>query len=65
MMAANYKTKKALRDAVGQPLRYEETSAFGPEYKADGNFNVVGPGAYDRKWYATVVMVGGKIAKVS
>lgn len=30
MMGANYKTKKDLKAAVGQSLRYEETSFFGP-----------------------------------
>ena len=65
MMAANYKTKKALKAEVGKPLRYTETSMFGEEYRADGSFCVVGPSPYDRKWFATVVMAGGLIAKVS
>ena len=64
MMGANYKTKKDLKAAVGQSLRYEETSAFGPEYKENGSFCVVGPSPYQRKWYAEVTMVGGLIAKV-
>jgi hypothetical protein len=38
---------------------------FGPEYKPDGQFAVVGPSAYERKWFATVKMVNGLIAKVS
>jgi hypothetical protein len=38
---------------------------FGAEYKADGKFCVVGPSAYERKWFAEVTMVEGKIAKVS
>lgn len=33
MMGADYKTKKDLKAAIGQPLRFIETSAFGPEYK--------------------------------
>ena len=65
MMAANYKTKKDLKAAVGQPLRYEETSFFGPEYKTDGTFCVVGPSPTQRKWFASVTMVGGLISKVS
>lgn len=64
-MAARYKTKKDLKASVGQELRYEETSFFGTEYKADGSFNVVGPSPTERKWYATVMMVNGKIARVS
>lgn len=66
MMGASYKTKKDLKAAVGKPLRCVETSAFGPEYKDNGSFCVVGPCAHtNRKWYATVTMVDGKIAKVS
>lgn len=64
MMGANYPTKKALKEAVGKPLRYEETSMFGPEYRADGTFNVVGPSPYKRTWYATVTMANGLVAKV-
>lgn len=49
MMAATYKTKKELKAAVGMPLRYVETSFFGPEYKEDGTFCVVGPTPTKRK----------------
>ena len=66
MMGASYKTKKDLKAAIGEPLRYVETSFFGPEYKTDGKITVVGPCAYtNRKWYATVTMVNGLISKVS
>jgi hypothetical protein len=65
MMGALYKTKKDLKAAIGSPLRYEETSAFGPEYKADGTFCVVGPSPYERKWFASVTMKDGLISKVS
>ena len=65
MMGASYKTKKALKDSVGQPLRYVETSVFGEEYKANGRFCVVGPSPYERKWFAQVTMKDGLIAKVS
>ena len=65
MMGASYPTKKALKQAVGAPLRYVETSAFGPEYKATGTFCVVGPSPYERKWYAQVTMENGFIKKVS
>ena len=64
MMAATYKTKKELKESVGKPLEYVETSFFGPEYKADGTFCVVGPAPYNRKWYAEVTMKDGLIAKV-
>lgn len=66
MMGASYKTKKELKAAIGQPLRYIETSIFGPEYRSNGTFCVVGPDPYrNRKWYAEVTMREGKIAKVS
>jgi hypothetical protein len=66
MMGASYETKKDLKAAIGQSLRYVETLMFGQEYKADGTFCVVGPCAYtNRKWYAAVTMVNGLISKVS
>lgn len=65
MLVALYKTKKELKAAVGRLLRYEETSMFGEEYRPNGRFPVVGPGAYQRKWFAEVTMEDGKIAKVS
>ena len=64
MMAALYKSKKALRESIGQPLRYRETSYVGEEYQANGTFCVVGPTEYDRKWFASITMSDGKILKV-
>lgn len=65
MIGAKYKTKKDLKAAIGQPLKYEETSFFGPEYRDNGQFCVVGPSPTVRKWYASVTMKDGKIARVS
>lgn len=65
MLVANYKTKKLLKSQVGQSLRYTETSMFGAEYRDNGKFCVVGPSAYERKWYAEVWMKNGKIEKVA
>ena len=65
MLVAPYKTKKLLKESVGQSLRYEETSMFGAEYKSTGQFAVVGSGAYKRDWYATVTMKDDKIIKVT
>jgi len=59
------KTKKELKTQVGQEPMFIETSMFGPEYKGDGSYCVVGPDPYVRKWFATVVIKDGKIAKVS
>lgn len=66
MMGADYAHKKDLKASVGQPLRYIETSMFGPEYDPNGTFCVVGPDPYrSRKWFAEVTMKGGLIAKVT
>ena len=65
MMGAGYATKKELKQAVGQPLKYVETSMFGSEYRENGTFCVVGPDAYNnRKWFASVTMEGGLIKSV-
>ncbi len=69
-MAVLYENKKALKAAVGQPLRYEETSMFGEEYRADGVLTVAGrphlhPRTVKREFFARVTMVGGLISKVS
>lgn len=65
MMAANYKTKKALKESVGQYLKYTETSLFGAEYKSNGTFCVVGPSPYCRKWFAEVTMEDDVIVRVA
>ena len=64
MMAANYKTKKSLKENIGKRLRYTETSLFGPEYKSNGTFAVVGPSPYERKWFAQVTMENDIIKRV-
>lgn len=64
MMGASYKSKKDLKAAIGQELRYIETSFFGPEFKSTGVFCVVGPSPTERKWFAEVTMQDDKIAKV-
>lgn len=69
LLLTGYDSKKDLKASIGQALVYEETSAFGPEYKADGKF----VGAHrpalkvrktGREFFAQITMVGGKIAKV-
>ena len=65
MLGATYKTKKALKESIGQPLRHVETSWFGDEFKRDGTLNVVGPSPQMRKWFAEVVMNNGLIVKVT
>jgi hypothetical protein len=63
-MSANYPTKKALKECVGQRLKYTETSIFGAEFTENGKFCVVGPSPYERKWFAEVTMKDGLILKV-
>lgn len=66
MLGASYKTKKDLKASIGKALNYVETSMFGPEFKPDGKFCVVGPCPFTKRtWFATVVMANGLIAKVS
>ena len=64
MLVANYETKKALKEAIGQALNYTETSMFGPEFRLDGVNIMVGPSAYKRKFYAEVSTQKGIITKV-
>ncbi len=65
MLVATYKTKKSLKESKGKTLRFQETSMFGLEYRSTGKFPVVGPGAYDRKWYAEVTVENDIITKVT
>ena len=64
-VARRYPTKKSLKAAVGAEPDFEETSMFGLEFKGDGQYTVVGPHPYDRKWFATVTVTDGVIAKVT
>ena len=61
------RTKKDLKARVGQRAGnlFLETSMFGPEYKGDGCYAVVGPSPYERKWYAEVTITDGKVSKVT
>ena len=62
-----YTSKKELKENIGKPLAYEETSFFGPEYKSNGTFagarrpHLQGGG---REFFASVTMKDGLIAKV-
>lgn len=63
MLKLHYKTKKALREAKGQHLRYTETSLFGPEMRPP--CKVTGCNEA-RSWFAEVwVDADGKIQKVA
>jgi hypothetical protein len=64
MIQVHYPSKKALKESIGETLNYNETSMFGPEFKADGKF-CVADGSPARKWFAEVTMKDSKIAKVA
>ena len=65
MIIFDYASKKELSEAHGSPLRYIETSMYGPEYKADGT--LIGTTRYSRTGrsrFAKVVMTDGLISAV-
>lgn len=66
-LIANYPTKKACKEAIGQSLRYTETSMFGEEYRSNGVLTVANRPhitRQGREWFGRVTMVDGKISKV-
>ena len=65
-MLAKYNTKKELKAAVGERLKYTETSLFGAEYKPDGWLTVAHRPHLQggREWFARVRMENGLIAEV-
>lgn len=69
MMILNYISKKILKEQLGQPLNYTETSMFGDEFKANGTFTGCNrpsiTGIKGREFFASVTMVDGLIAKVA
>jgi len=67
MLVFNYESKKALKGSIGKPLRYIETSVFGPEYRDNGILtganrpHITGKG---REFFANVTMANGLIVSV-
>ncbi len=67
MLVFNYPSKKVLKENIGKPLKYIETSIFGVEYLSDGVMvganrpHITGIG---REFFAEVSMQDGKIVKV-
>jgi hypothetical protein len=67
MIVFDYASKKELKEHIGQPLRYIETSMFGPQYIADGMLtganrpHITGKG---REFFANVTMQDGLIKGV-
>lgn len=66
-LLALYPSKKALREHIGQPLKYRETSFHGPEYKPDGVITVCNRPTLTglgREWFGRVHLKEGKIVSL-
>lgn len=62
----SFKSKKSLKEYIGNPVRFVETSMFGNEFKGAGSYTVVGPDPLQRKWFATVTVTDdATLVKVS
>ncbi len=68
MLILNYQSKKQLKENIGKPLDYTETSMFGEEFVRDGTMcgsnrpsltKIKG-----REFFAEVTMSNGLIARV-
>lgn len=67
-LIVKYPSKKMLKEEVGKPLKYIETSLFGPEYKPDGMLTVANRPhitKMGREFFAQVYMKDGIIQKVT
>tara|TARA_R110002012_G_scaffold274215_1_gene460413 strand:+ start:262 stop:456 length:195 start_codon:yes stop_codon:yes gene_type:complete len=58
----HYKTKKELKQNIGQPLNYTETSIFGAEYKSNGT--VIGTNHPKRSWFSKITIENDLIKRV-
>jgi hypothetical protein len=66
-LVVKYPSKKELKAKIGEPLRYIETSLFGPEYRPDGALTVANRPhitGMGREFFANVTMENGLIKKV-
>ena len=67
MIIFKYPSKKELKANIGKPLKYIETSLFGPEYRPNGSLtganrpHITGLG---REFFAVVTMENGIIKGV-
>lgn len=67
-LVVRYNTKKELKEAIGQRLKYTETSIVGAEYQSDGVLTVAGRPhvtGLKKEFFAQVVMKDGVITKVT
>lgn len=66
-LVVKYPSKKVLKEEVGKPLKYQETSLFGPEYMPDGMLTVANRPhitGMGKEFFAQVYMEAGLIKKV-
>ena len=67
MLVFDFPSKKVLKENIGKPLRFLETSVFGPEYRENGVLtganrpHITGQG---REFFANVTMENGLIKGV-
>ena len=67
-LIARYPSKKELKANIGKPLRYLETSVFGPEYRDNGTLTVANRPhitRLGREFFAQVTLKDGLIVKVT
>jgi ethanolamine utilization cobalamin adenosyltransferase len=67
MIILNYASKKELKENIGNPLNYIETSIFGPEYSPNCKLtgcNRPHTTGHKREFFANVTIVDGKIKTV-
>jgi hypothetical protein len=67
-LVVKYPSKKVLKEEIGKPLRYIETSLFGPEYRDNGILTVANRPhitGMGREFFANVYMENGIIKKVT
>jgi hypothetical protein len=68
MLIFDYPTKKVLKENIGNPLVYRETSMFGNEFLLDGiltGCNRPHITGHKREFFANVTMKSGLISKVA
>lgn len=74
MIIVNYPSKKAMKECIGKPLDYTETSMFGAEVPLKGEKTVTGCNRPSinrfaekgwREFFAQITVVDGIITKVS
>ena len=68
MLIFDYPTKKVLKENIGNPLNYRETSMFGNEFLLNGvltGCNRPHITGHKREFFANVTMKSGLISKVA